>query len=226
MTQKPYRRALMDTYGAAASLSPSTETHYRPRDYSPSARPPRQPRHRHLGSGGSGRPQRDDTKYALGSVLNHVLVAPDRHRPGSHRAVRVGQRTTPRDRELHRRGINFAGIAFPFSANSFAAGKKVRVVASSRRRAPASRAGATPTTSATPRTSRPLTKMHTLGSTFTPPGFHAGGLRTTAWRRWCRTCRSSGLISATAYHQLACFEAGVTFARAEASCRRRRRTTR
>ncbi len=184
MTQKPYRRALMDTYGAAASLSPSTETHSG-REITRQAPPTTpQPRHRHLGSGGSGRPQRDDTKYALGSVLNHVLVAPDRHRPGSHRAVRVGQRTTPRDRELHRRGINFAGIAFPFSANSFAARQ--------RRCAWWRRAGGVPqpharalrlSTSATPRTSRPLTKMHTLGSTFTPPGFHAGGLRTTAWRR-------------------------------------------
>ena len=57
--------------------------------------------------------------------------------------------------------------------------------------------------------------MHTLGSTFTPPGFHAGGLRYHGMAPLVSHCKELGLIEAQAYHQTACFEAGVTFARAE-----------
>ena len=61
----------------------------------------------------------------------------------------------------------------------------------------------------------PLTKMHTLGSTFTPPGFHAGGLRYHGMAPLVSHLKELNLIEATAYHQTACFEAGVMFARAE-----------
>ena len=61
----------------------------------------------------------------------------------------------------------------------------------------------------------PLTKMHTLGSTFTPPGFHAGGLRYHGMAPLVSHIKELGLIEARAYHQTACFEAGVLFARAE-----------
>jgi tryptophan synthase beta chain len=61
----------------------------------------------------------------------------------------------------------------------------------------------------------PLTKMHTLGSTVTPPGFHAGGLRYHGMAPMVSHIKELGLIEAVAYHQNACFEAGVTFARAE-----------
>ena len=61
----------------------------------------------------------------------------------------------------------------------------------------------------------PLTKMHTLGSTFTPPGFHAGGLRYHGMAPLVSHLKQLGLIEATAYHQTQCFQAGVQFARAE-----------
>ena len=61
----------------------------------------------------------------------------------------------------------------------------------------------------------PLTKMHTLGSTFTPPGFHAGGLRYHGMAPMVSHLHELGLLEATAYHQIACFEAGVMFARTE-----------
>jgi len=57
--------------------------------------------------------------------------------------------------------------------------------------------------------------MHTLGSTFTPPGFHAGGLRYHGMAPLVSHCAELGLLEAKSYHQLACFEAGVQFARAE-----------
>jgi tryptophan synthase beta chain len=61
----------------------------------------------------------------------------------------------------------------------------------------------------------PLTKMHTLGSTFTPPGFHAGGLRYHGMAPLVSMVKDLGLIEARAYNQIACFEAGVQFARTE-----------
>jgi tryptophan synthase beta chain len=61
----------------------------------------------------------------------------------------------------------------------------------------------------------PLTKMHTLGSAFTPPGFHAGGLRYHGMAPLVSHVKELGLIEAVAYHQTACFAAGVEFARAE-----------
>jgi tryptophan synthase beta chain len=70
-------------------------------------------------------------------------------------------------------------------------------------------------TSATRRISRPLVKMHTLGSTFIPPGFHAGGLRYHGMSPLVSHVYDLGLIEARAYHQVACFEAGVEFARCE-----------
>jgi tryptophan synthase beta chain len=61
----------------------------------------------------------------------------------------------------------------------------------------------------------PLVKMHTLGSTFIPPGFHAGGLRYHGMAPLVSHVKELGLIEAKAYHQTTCFEAGVLFARAE-----------
>ena len=72
-----------------------------------------------------------------------------------------------------------------------------------------------PTISATPAHLTPLVKMHTLGSTFIPPGFHAGGLRYHGMAPLVSHCKELGLIEARAYHQNPCFEAGVLFARTE-----------
>ena len=101
------------------------------------------------------------------------------------------------------------------SARNCAAARRSASSRSSRRRARASRAGATPTTSATPGKMTPLAKMHTLGSTFMPPGFHAGGLRYHGMAPLVSHLKELGLIEAVAPHQTACFQAGVFFAQHE-----------
>ena len=212
--QKPYRRALMETYGARCIASPSNETQ--------SGKTILAQRADHPGSLGIAiseavevAAQRDDTKYSLGSVLNHVLT---------HQTV-VGQEAMA---QLEMAGdypdvivgctgggSNFAGIAFPFLGAQLRGGKKVRIVAVEPAACPSLTRGKYAYDFGDTGHLTPLVKMHTLGSTFTPPGFHAGGLRYHGMGPMVSHVKQLGLIEAVAYHQLACFEAGVQFARAE-----------
>jgi tryptophan synthase beta chain len=212
--QKPYRRALMETYGAKCTASPSNETR--------SGRAILAQRADHPGSLGIAiseaveiAAQRDDTKYALGSVLNHVLL---------HQTV-VGQEAM-RQMELAGDypdvivgctggGSNFAGIVFPFLGAQLRGGRNVRIVAVEPAACPSLTRGKYAYDFGDTAHLTPLTKMHTLGSTFTPPGFHAGGLRYHGMAPLVSHVKELGLIEARAYHQVGCFEAGVTFARAE-----------
>jgi len=212
--QKPYRRALMETYGASCTASPSNETQ--------SGRAILAQRADHPGSLGIAiseaveiAAQSDDTKYALGSVLNHVLL---------HQTV-VGQEAMA---QLEMAGdypdvivgctgggSNFAGIAFPFLGAQLRGGKKLRIVAVEPAACPSLTRGQYAYDFGDTAHLTPLTKMHTLGSTFTPPGFHAGGLRYHGMAPLVSHIKQLGLIEAVAYHQTTCFEAGVLFARAE-----------
>lgn len=212
--QKPYRRALMETYGARCIPSPSTET--------ASGRAILEQNPDSPGSLGIAiseavevAAQRDDTKYALGSVLNHVLL---------HQTV-VGQEAM---KQLEIAGdypdvvvgctgggSNFAGIVFPFLGAQLRGGRKVRVVAVEPAACPSLTRGKYAYDFGDTGHLTPLVKMHTLGSTFIPPGFHAGGLRYHGMAPLVSHVKELGLIEAKAYHQLACFEAGVLFARAE-----------
>lgn len=212
--QKPYRRALMETYGARCIPSPSTET--------ASGRAILEKNPDSPGSLGIAiseaveiAAQRDDTKYALGSVLNHVLL---------HQTV-VGQEAM---KQLEIAGdypdivvgctgggSNFAGIVFPFLGAQLRGGRKVRVVAVEPAACPSLTRGKYAYDFGDTGHLTPLVKMHTLGSTFIPPGFHAGGLRYHGMAPLVSHVKELGLIEAKAYHQLACFEAGVLFARAE-----------
>jgi tryptophan synthase beta chain len=212
--QKPYRRALMETYGARCVPSPSRETR--------SGRAILEQRADHPGSLGIAiseavevAAQRDDTKYALGSVLNHVLL---------HQTV-IGQEAMAQ-MELANDwpdvvvgctggGSNFAGIVFPFLGAQLRGGRKIRVVAVEPAACPSLTRGAYAYDFGDTAHLTPLAKMHTLGSTFTPPGFHAGGLRYHGMAPLVSHLKELGLIGAVAYHQLAVFEAGVAFARAE-----------
>ncbi|MFZ5557687.1 MAG: TrpB-like pyridoxal phosphate-dependent enzyme [Pseudomonadota bacterium] len=212
--QKPYRRALMETYGARCVASPSNETQ--------SGRAVLARRADHPGSLGIAiseavevAAQRDDTRYALGSVLNHVLL---------HQTV-VGQEAM-RQLELAGDypdvivgctggGSNFAGIVFPFLGAQLRGGRKVRIVAVEPAACPSLTRGKYAYDFGDTAHLTPLTKMHTLGSTFTPPGFHAGGLRYHGMAPLVSHVKELGLIEARAYAQLGCFEAGVAFARAE-----------
>jgi tryptophan synthase beta chain len=212
--QKPYRRALMETYGASCTPSPSKETQ--------AGRAILAQRADHPGSLGIAiseaveiAAQRDDTKYALGSVLNHVLL---------HQTV-VGQEAMAQMEMANDYpdvivgctggGSNFAGIVFPFLGAQLRGGKKVRIVAVEPAACPSLTRGQYAYDFGDTAHLTPLTKMHTLGSTFTPPGFHAGGLRYHGMAPLVSHIKQLGLIEAVAYHQTTCFEAGVLFARAE-----------
>jgi tryptophan synthase beta chain len=212
--QKPYRRALMETYGARCVASPSNETN--------SGRAILAKRADHPGSLGIAISEavevaasRDDTKYALGSVLNHVLL---------HQTV-VGVEAMSQMEMANDYpdvivgctggGSNFGGIVFPFLGAQLRGGKKLRIVAVEPAACPSLTRGKYAYDFGDTAHLTPLTKMHTLGSTFTPPGFHAGGLRYHGMAPLVSHVKELGLIEASAYHQKACFEAGVLFARSE-----------
>ena len=215
--QKPYRRALMETYGAVCHPSPSNLTN--------SGRAVLAKDPNHPGSLGLAISEavevaatNDDTKYALGSVLNHVLL---------HQTI-VGQEAMAQfemagdDPDVivacTGGGSNFAGIAFPFIGQQLRGGgktKKRRIVAVEPAACPSLTRGKFAYDFGDTSHLTPLVKMHTLGSTFTPPGFHAGGLRYHGMAPLVSHLKELGLIEAAAYHQTACFDAGVMFARAE-----------
>ncbi|HVN41932.1 MAG TPA: pyridoxal-phosphate dependent enzyme, partial [Steroidobacteraceae bacterium] len=156
-----------------------------------------------------------DTKYALGSVLNHVLL---------HQTV-LGQEAMAQLEMADDYpdvvvgctggGSNFAGIAFPFLGAQLRGGRKVRIVAIEPAACPSLTRGVYAYDFGDTAHLTPLTKMHTLGSAFTPPGFHAGGLRYHGMAPLVSHIKELKLIEAKAYHQIKCFEAGVQFARAE-----------
>ncbi|ODU08478.1 MAG: TrpB-like pyridoxal-phosphate dependent enzyme [Rubrivivax sp. SCN 71-131] len=212
--QKPYRRALMETYGAKCLPSPSNETQY--------GRAILEKEPNHPGSLGMAISEaveiaatNADTNYALGSVLNHVLM---------HQSI-IGLEAMQQfemagdDPDIvigcTGGGSNFAGLAFPFLGQQLRGGRKRRVIAAEPAACPSLTRGKFAYDFGDTAHLTPLTKMHTLGSTFTPPGFHAGGLRYHGMAPMVSHLRELGLIEAVAFHQKACFEAGVTFARAE-----------
>ena len=212
--QKPYRRALMETWGATCIASPSERT--------AAGRTILAQRSDHPGSLGIAiseavevAAQRDDTKYALGSVLNHVLL---------HQTV-VGLEAMAQLEMADDYpdiivgctggGSNFAGIAFPFLGTQLRGGRKVRIIAVEPAACPSLTRGPYAYDFGDTAHLTPLTKMHTLGSAFTPPGFHAGGLRYHGMAPLVSHVKQLGLIEARAYPQLSCFEAGVLLARTE-----------
>jgi len=212
--QKPYRRAVMETYGARCLPSPSTETAY--------GRSVLAERPDHPGSLGIAiseavelAAQREDTKYALGSVLNHVLM---------HQTI-VGLEAIEQMQMANAwpdvivgctgGGSNFAGITFPFIGHGLRGGVKPRIVAVEPAACPSLTRGRYGYDFGDTGKMTPLVKMHTLGSTFTPPAFHAGGLRYHGMAPLVSHLKELGLIEASAYTQTECFAAGVQFARSE-----------
>ena len=212
--QKPYRRALMESYGARCVASPSDETE------SGKAILKQDPK----SSGSLGiaiseavevAAGREDTKYALGSVLNHVLL---------HQTV-IGQEAMVQLEiagdypdvivGCTGGGSNFSGISFPFLGANFRGETKTRVVAVEPANCPSLTVGQYAYDFGDTGHLTPLVKMHTLGSTFVPPPFHAGGLRYHGMAPMVSHLLELGAIEALAYGQIECFEAGVMFARAE-----------
>jgi len=212
--QKPYRRALMETWGARCVASPSTETE--------SGRAILAQRPDHPGSLGIAiseavevAAKSDDTHYALGSVLNHVLMhqtvigleaMEQMAMAGDYPDIVVG---------CTGGGSNFAGIAFPFLGAQLRGGRKVRIVAVEPAACPSLTRGKYAYDYGDTAHLTPVVKMHTLGSTFTPPGFHAGGLRYHGMAPLVSHVQELGLIESVSVHQTACFQAGLQFARTE-----------
>jgi len=212
--QKPYRRAMMETYGAKCIPSPSPETQ--------SGRAILEKNKEHPGSLGIAISEavevaatHDDTKYALGSVLNHVLT---------HQTV-VGQEAMAQMEMAGDYpeiligctggGSNFAGLVFPFLGAQLRGGRKVRVIAVEPAACPSLTRGKYAYDFGDTGHLTPLVKMYTLGSTFTPPPFHAGGLRYHGMSPLVSHCQELGLLESRAYTQTEVFSAGVQFARAE-----------
>ncbi|HEV3215293.1 MAG TPA: TrpB-like pyridoxal phosphate-dependent enzyme [Vicinamibacterales bacterium] len=212
--QKPYRRAFMETFGARCIASPSMETRFGRQVLAASP-----DSNGSLGIAISEAVEvaatRDDTNYALGSVLNHVLL---------HQTV-IGQEAIAQMEMADDYpdivigctggGSNFAGIAFPFIGAQLRGGKKIRAIAVEPAACPSLTRGRYAYDFGDTGHMTPLAKMHTLGSTFIPPGFHAGGLRYHGMAPLVSHLKEAGLIEACAYHQTQCFEAGVFFARHE-----------
>ena len=212
--QKPYRRGLMEAFGAECVASPSNETEA---GRAILAKFPDSP-----GSLGIAiseavevAAKSDDTKYALGSVLNHVLThqtilgieaMQQMEMAGEYPDILIG---------CAGGGSNFAGLAFPFLGAQLRGGQKVRVIAVEPAACPSLTRGQYAYDFGDTAMLTPLVKMHTLGSTFMPPGFHAGGLRYHGMAPLVSHVKELGLIEARAYHQVTCFEAGLQFARAE-----------
>ncbi len=212
-TQKPYRKSMMQLWGAEVIASPSDRT---AAGRGILARDPDS-----QGSLGIAISEavedaatREDTRYALGSVLNHVCL----HQTvigleakeqlllaGEYPDVVIG---------CHGGGSNFAGIAFPFLADR-AAGKEVRVLAMEPSSCPTLTKGVYAFDFGDTAQMAPIAKMYTLGHDFVPPGIHAGGLRYHGASPLVSQLVNAGLVEARAVGQLACFEAAVLFSRSE-----------
>jgi tryptophan synthase beta chain len=213
-SQKPYRKALMESFGARCVASPSNETNAGRTIIA-----------EHPNSNGSLgiaiseaveiAATRDDTKYALGSVLNHVLM---------HQTI-VGQESI-KQMEMAGDypdvvvgctggGSNFGGIAFPYLGEKLRGGKDLKIVAIEPAACPTLTRGKFAYDFGDTGHLTPLVKMHTLGSTFIPPGFHSGGLRYHGMAPLVSHVQDLGLIESKSYHQTTCFDAGIQFARAE-----------
>ena len=215
--QKPFRRSMMRTWGATVLPSPSTETQAG-RDAL--ARDPNSD-----GSLGVAiseaveeAAQRPDTNYALGSVLNHVLL---------HQTVIGLEAKTQFDKigvypdiviGPCGGGSSFGGIAFPFLADKIAGEKRaanLRTIAVEPTSCPSLTKGAYAYDFGDASGYTPLMKMFTLGHDFMPPGIHAGGLRYHGASPLVSQLYHEKLIEAVAVPQRATFEAGVMFSRAE-----------
>ncbi|MFL5363373.1 MAG: TrpB-like pyridoxal phosphate-dependent enzyme [Myxococcales bacterium] len=211
--QKPYRKSMMHLWGAEVIPSPSDRTGSGRKILEQDPRSPGS-----LGIAISEAVEdaatHDDAKYALGSVLNHVLL---------HQTV-IGQEAKEQMKlageypdvviGCHGGGSNFSGLAFPFLADK-AAGRDVRILAIEPASCPSLTKGVYAFDFGDTAGVAPISKMYTLGHDFVPPGIHAGGLRYHGAAPLVSQLVHAGLIEARAAQQLACFEAAVQFSRAE-----------
>ncbi len=212
--QKPYRRSLMEVWGADVYASPTDMTKSGQDVLAKDA-----DSNGSLGIAISEAVEdaagKNDTNYSLGSVLNHVML---------HQTI-IGQ-------ECHKQlemvgdypdyvigccggGSNFAGISFPFLHDKIRDDKQVRAIAVEPEACPTLSKGAFTYDYGDVAMYTPLMMMYTLGHNFMPPGIHAGGLRYHGESPLVSQLYQDGLIEARAYGQEGVFEAALTFARTE-----------
>jgi len=213
--QKPYRRIMMETYGAQVYASPTEHTQT---GRAILAADPNSP-----GSLGiaiseaveAAATSNGQKKYSLGSVLNHVLM---------HQTV-IGEEAL-KQMELADEypdvvigcvggGSNFAGIAYPFLQHNLRDGQRTRILAVEPAATPSLTRGIYTFDYGDSARMAPIVKMHTLGHTFMPAPIHAGGLRYHGMAPSLSALVDAGYIQAVAVPQLATFEAAIQFSRIE-----------
>lgn len=212
--QKPYRRMLMHTWGATVHPSPSDQTNYGRKLM---AEDP------HCnGSLGIAISEaiedtvtHPNTKYALGSVLNHVCLHQTVIGEESIKQMEMAGEEPDAIFGCAGGGSNFAGIAFPFIRRKLKDGKKYRIVAVEPSACPSLTEGELRYDFGDTAETTPLMMMYTLGHKFMPPSIHAGGLRYHGMAPMVSHALKLGLIEAEAYHQTKVFEAATLFARSE-----------
>jgi tryptophan synthase beta chain len=211
--QKPYRKSMMQLWGAEVFASPSDRTNA---GRSILARDPANP-----GSLGIAISEavedaatHEDTRYSLGSVLNHVCMHQSVIGLEAKEQMKLAGDTPDVVIGCHGGGSNFSGIAFPFVADK-AAGKSVRLVAVEPSSCPTLTKGVYTFDYGDTAKMAPIAKMFTLGHDFMPPGIHAGGLRYHGAAPLVSQLVDAKVIEARAVGQIACFEAAVQFSRAE-----------
>src|SRR6266542_1657783 len=212
--QKPYRRSMIQTYGAEVFSSPSGKTQSGKKILEQDPESPGS-----LGIAISEAVEdaatHDDAHYSLGSVLNHVLL---------HQTV-IGQEAL-KQLEIAGEypdivigcvggGSNFSGLAFPFAGAKLREGKTTRIIAVEPEACPSLTRGSYAYDFGDTVGLTPLVKMHTLGHTFVPAPMHAGGLRYHGMAPLICKLYDEGIIEARAVPQIATFQAALQFARAE-----------
>lgn len=213
--QKPYRRILMETFGAQVFASPSDRTQFGRTMIAANGNNPGS-----LGIAISEAVEAAATsggkkKYSLGSVLNHVLM---------HQTV-IGEEAL-KQMDLAGEypdvvigcvggGSNFAGMAYPFVRQNIHEGRKTRLLAVEPTATPSLTKGVYTFDYGDTAKMAPVVKMHTLGHDFVPPPIHAGGLRYHGMAPSMSALYDAGYISAVAVPQLPTFEAAIQFTRAE-----------
>ena len=212
--QKPYRRIMMETYGAKVHASPTDLTQAGRNILEEDPDSPGS-----LGIAISEAVEdaatNDDAKYSLGSVLNHVLL---------HQTV-IGQEAIEQMQLAGEYpdvvvgcvggGSNFGGVAFPFIRENLVNRYETRIVAVEPSSCPTLTKGRYVYDFGDTAGTTPMMKMYTLGHTFVPSGIHAGGLRYHGDSPIVSALVAEGLVEARAYPQNPTFEAGVIFAQAE-----------
>src|SRR5258706_868821 len=213
--QKPYRRNMMEAFGATVHASPT--------DLTDAGRSVLAQDPNNMGSLGIAISEAVEVaaksggtiKYSLGSVLNHVLMHQtiigeeallQMERAGDYPDVIIG---------CTGGGSNFAGLAFPFIGEALRKGHKTRFLAAEPMACPSLTKGVYAYDFGDTVGMTPLVKMYTLGHDFLPPGIHAGGLRYHGMAPLISLLHNEGIIEAQAYHQISVFDAAVQFARAE-----------